>query len=334
MTEEQGQLIELISEDKKLEGSKQIPTKFQQNECSYEINKYKSLDNNNKSFIPSNLVHIDFINCRNIFLSAFISLNFYLLLILIIQHAETYAIIFIIIIFLIGHFVQSQVIPEFPSFLSKNKFDTKLKEILNSKIIIKPKDKNDEKNNLTDLVKYTIDVTGELSIPKNIELARFGELIVIYSIKDDVEFSKKIKEAQKNKGYSIDYALYTTEEGKNIKVDFSERIYCIKELGSTTPPINKLTILFSLLLLQWIQALYYILTWKMVLINPIKIVGTKIEHQFRQSIINVHGNEYKSMAYNTNEKKKKKKDNEIKEKKEEKNEYQPPAEDASINVID
>ena len=331
MTEEQDQLFELINEEKKLERNKQTPTKFKKNKCSYEKNKYKSLDNGNKSFIPSNVVHIDFINCSNIFLSAFISINFYFLLIVIILHPETYAIIFFIMIFIIGHFVQSQVIPEFPSFLSKDKFDTKLKEILNSKIIIKPKDKNDEKNNLTDLVKYTIDVTGELSIPKNIELARFGELIVIYSIKDDVEFSKKIKEVQKNKVCSYDYALYTTEEGKNIKVDFSERIYCIKEFGSTTPPINKLTILFSLLLLQWIQALYYILTWKMVVINPIKIVGTTIEHKFKQSVINVHGDEYKSMVYNTN---KDEKDNEIKEKKEEKNEYQPPAEDASINIID
>ena len=337
MTEEQGQLIELISEEIKTERKSKTPTKFQKNKPLSELNKYKSLKNKDdkKIFIPSDLVHIDFINCRNIFLSAFISLNFYFLLIVIILHPETMGIILFSIIFLVGHFVQSQVIPEYPNYLSKDKFDTKLKEILNSKVKIKIKGENNENNNSSNsLIKYTIDITGEVEIPKNVELAKFGELIVIY-LKGDTQLAKNVGLAQKTK--TLSYELYKTEDGNEIKVDLSDRIYCIKELGSTTPPINKLTILLSLLLLQWIQAIYYFLTWKMAIINPIKLVGeqTKDQFKYKQSVINVHGDEYKSMAFNpqkTEEEKNEKDTNE--EKKEEDKDYQQQGEESSINMIE
>ena len=61
-------------------------------------------------------------------------------------------------------------------------------------------------------------------------------------------------------------------------------------------PVNCLTIILSILFLQWIQALFYYLRWKVIYINPIKLVT---ENYRSDSIteIEIHGRKFKGEKY-------------------------------------
>ena len=246
------------------------PTKFEYQNETERLKDYSSLCENNK-FKEPKLVNVDFIKPLNIFLSALICLSFYLLIYIIILKPNTFSIILFVIIFFIGHFAQSQVIPEFPSFKSKEEFSTKIKEILNSKVILK-----DENNTKISSVKYTIDVTGQIGIPEDIKLIKFDEVIIL--------IEKNVCEKFKNK--KLKYEIYFEEK----RIAIPEEIYYLSK-PPISHPVNGLTIILSLFLLQWIQALYYILNWKMVVIYQNKLAISE-KKEFDRTKINVHGDEY------------------------------------------
>ena len=284
--------------DKKLT----IPIKFTYSIQIEKLVDYHTLDENTKFKEPELLnggLKVDFIKPLNIFLSALICLSFYSLLIIIILKPNTFSTILFVIIFFIGHFAQSQVIPEIPSFKSKEEFNSKIIEILNSKVIIK--DENNENNSL---VKYTKDATGKIKIPENIKLIKFDKIIILSekNICDEL-VEKNLKDK-----------ICFDNSKKNIKnIVNPEEIYWISK-SPISHPVNGLTIILSLLLLQWIQALYYILTWKMVIIYPIKIAVPEIKKEeykeLEQTKINIHGDEYTSNGILKNDLQQ----NEIKEK--------------------
>ena len=284
-------------EQKEKEEPLNPPIEFKANTMDDKLNiDYEPIDKN-KEFKQSEEVRVDFIKPLNIFLSAVICLSFYLILILIIKKPDTYLIILFAIIIFVGHFAQSQVIPEFPSFLSKEEFESKIEEILNSDVkIIKSKDKNNGNYYLTDLIKCTIDVTGQIEIPKKDKLIKFDEFKLYTKKETREEFEKLNAESE--------YEICLYKSGKCIHIP--EEIYWIGETPISRP-VNELTIILSLLLLQWIQALYYIIKWKMVIIYPIKLAISEIEQEFAQTNINVHGQKYLSnktaKAPNQNDKK-------------------------------
>ena len=289
MKEEQDELIQSLNLQQ--EDVIEDKTQFQKNTMLPQLKKDFYAIDKNKKFISSDLTRIDFINCRNIFISALISLSFYFLFIIVVVEPDTTSIVLLIIIFIIGHFAQSQVIPEFPTFLSREEFEEKLKEILGCYVTIVAKAKNKEYKYLAN---YTLDVTGKMSIPNNIKLAKFGECL-IYTDKAYKEFSKKIKEAIKVNSFTYKTRLCKLEDDTDIT--FSERIYCINELG-TTPPVNMITILLSIILLQWIQAVYYFFNWKMIVISPVKLVTSSMGTSPPPPCeIIVHGKKYKSKEY-------------------------------------
>ena len=249
-----------------------IPKEFKGNIKNEKLDEYKKLYENKETKL-SVLVSVDFIKPLNIFLSAVICLSFYLLLIAIIIKPNTFLIILFAIIIFVGNFTQSQVIPEFPSFKSTEEFKAKIKEILKVDVKIKSKDENNENKSL---VTHTIDVTGQIEIPEDIKLCKFDE-IIIYS-------EENICNEFKNKKLKPEICLDGIEEPFFIP----EEIYWISDDHPISHPVNGLTIILSLLLLQWIQALYYILIWKMVVIYPIKLAVCE-KKEFGKTNINVHG---------------------------------------------
>ena len=212
---------------------------------------------------------VDFIKLPNIIISLLISLSFYFLLIILLIKSETTSLILFIIVFLVGHFSQSQVIPEFSSFKTKDDLIKDLKDIINSSV--SKINENENKDNY-----YIYDAINELDIPEEIELIKFGELI-LYT---DNELKREFDNVK----------ICLKKEDKS-DIDYFDKIYCL-----TRPipnPVNYKTIILSLLLLQWIQALYYYLKWKgkMVVIYPMKlIVSSKIEEQGKpETKINIQG---------------------------------------------
>lgn len=229
--------------------------------------KYEPIQENKKN---KKCQLVDFIKLPNIIISSLISLSFYFLLIILLIKSETTSLILFIIIFLVGHFSQSQVIPEFNSFKTKDDFFLDLKDILDCLIL-----KENEKENKDNY--YIYDAINELDIPEEKELIKFGELILYTNNKLKREFD------------NVKVCLKKEED--NSDIDYFDKIYCL-----TRPipnPVNYKTIILSLLLLQWIQALYYYLKWKgkMVVIYPMKLIVTsKIEEQGKpETKINING---------------------------------------------
>ena len=130
---------------------------------------------------------VRFFKLPNIIISSLISLSFYCLLITLLIKSERTSLILFIIVFLVGHFAQSQVIPEFPSFKSEEAFYKKLQDILDSSVSIKSENKINH-------AYYIYDVINELYIPKKIKIIKFGELI-LYT---DKTLEKEINKVNKN----------------------------------------------------------------------------------------------------------------------------------------
>ena len=94
-----------------------------------------------------------------------------MLLIILLIKSETTSLILLIIVFIVGHFSQSQVIPEVSSFKTKDDLIEDLKDIINSSV--SKINENENKNNY-----YIYDSINELDIPEEIELIKFGELLL------------------------------------------------------------------------------------------------------------------------------------------------------------
>lgn len=61
-------------------------------------------------------------------------------------------------------------------------------------------------------------------------------------------------------------------------------------------PVNCINFILCLLFLQWIQATFYYLTWKMVIINPVKLVTEEYICD-SPTRINIHGKIYKAKKF-------------------------------------
>ena len=207
---------------------------------------------------------VRFFKLPNIIISLLLSLSFYFLLITLLIKLEREYLILFIIVFLVGHFTQYQIIP---NFKSEKEFYQKLQDILDSKVSIK----SDNKINY-----YTYNVINELYIPKKIKTVKFGELILYID-----EALKEKKDEIKN-----NFSLKKSED--DIDINYLDEIYFLTDLNSS---VKCITIILSLLLLQWIQALYYYLNWKMAIIYPMKLTVSK---EFKDEdkpkyVINIHG---------------------------------------------
>ena len=177
------------------------------------------------------------------------SFSFYATFFTYIASHETKLLIYSIIIYVVCTLIQVTIIPKPITIKSRVEFDDHLNKALNAAVSIKLINKK-KKKQATYPAKYTVDISGTLNIPSKYNFARI-KAVQLYTkddlkklIKDfgNVYESSKIenKMIYNNEDFDIDentpYALNSNE--KSYSINFITTISCV-------------------LLLQWVNAIYY-----------------------------------------------------------------------------
>ena len=289
--------------------------KFVKNKRPYCLKreKYSNLFSKDNKFISSEIEKYYF-NYRpsEIIISFIFSVTFYLLLIDLLFFQKTITIVLFPIIYILGQVIQGGILPE-PIYYSRQDFFNKMEKILNRKVIITLtssmfKDKFHFKG------QYTNDVTGNINIPKSVNIIKIGNLQ--YFVEENhyqtiKHFYLDIKTTPEINEYSGNY-IY------NLNSDFK------------TPPYNIINIILSVFLLQWLNALilYFVSVGDIVTIYPAKLITVNPQDNYSSPTnIVIHGNSLnirknvcssiKGNEYDDLINKLKKKENEKKEKEEE-----------------
>ena len=177
-------------------------------------------------------------------------ISFYVLLIAYFLYKEIQLLIFSIIIYIIGTIAQMTIIPELFKFKTREQFEKDISKLLNSWICFKMySGKGKKKITATFQAKYTIDVTGELIIPKGYNYARIKHIQIFAScfkifIDNFIEtynsYSRELK------------LMYNDEE-----IYLPNGIYQLNSDNNNVYSINILTTILSILLCPWILSIYY-----------------------------------------------------------------------------
>lgn len=230
-----------------------------------------------KNFISSKISDLQEVSILDIIICFFFSLSFYILLAAAILTGDKTAIIYLIIVYLLGTIIQIYIVPIPCLYFSKMEFDENMKRLFNSTVHISLKSKKDA---IEYPIKYISDITGEINIPKNIEYVKIGR-IQYYFEEDFLTFTKQYKSIIGN--YTVSKKLsYKNEPIKNIY------LYYALNSVSNAYSINMINRILCLMLLQWISALYNKLKpKKCVIIYPAKLITTNLKNS--NTNINVHG---------------------------------------------
>ena len=272
---------------------------FKPNKCPIDlkINNYRKLDFqigdvSKEDFDKSKIACLIENSLIGIFISFIFFFSFYVLLITYILSSDNKILLFLIAIYILGNFVQIIVIPEPINFKSKSEFENEINKILNSYLEIKLINKK-KKKQATFPKKYTIDITGEINIPKEFNYVKIK----------GVQFYSKRKELKK---YSNDFqAVYGS-----VKLDYKWRYnnedivlpstaFAIND-NCDSYSINCYTTLFCLFLIQWINALYYKYSRckKCIELIPAKLITDNLINS--PTKFNVYGNKYEITSYINN----------------------------------
>ena len=297
---------------------------FIKNKCPIELGSNKKLDyqfgsiKDHKKFDSSKVIKIFDIKTWIIVIMIIISMLFYVQLLSYILYRDIKLLIFFIIVYIIGTLFQLNVVQEPLKYKSKSNFEDVISKILNSYVRFKVCNKSEGKK-ATYQAKYTIDITGTLNIPSQYHYARIKAVQLfsksdLYTLIDRFEYL--------HKGSKVKYKMVYNKE----KVDFnSSDIYAINS-NNDSYSINIFTTILSILLLQWINALYYNYSQskRCVDIYLAKLITDKLSNS--PSKITIHGKKFNLIPYvvipsksNTKfeeeytEKKRQEKENEIKE---------------------
>ena len=228
---------------------------FIKNVCPIDLGSNKKLDyqfgsiKDNKKFDSSKVIKIFDIKTWIIVIMIIISMLFYAQLLSYILYRDIKLLIFFIIVYIIGTLFQLNVVQEPLKYKSKSKFENVISKILNSYVRFKVCNKSEGKK-ATYQAKYTIDITGTLNIPSQYHYVRI-KAVQLFSKSDLYTLIDKFEYL--HKGSKVKYKMVYNNE----KVNFnSSDIYAINS-DNDSYSINIFTTIFSILLLQWINALYY-----------------------------------------------------------------------------
>ena len=142
-----------------------------------------------KNFISSKISDLQEVSILDIIICFFFSLSFYILLAAAILTGDKTAIIYLIIVYLLGTIIQIYIVPIPCLYYSKMEFDENMKRLFNSTVHISLKSKKDA---IEYPIKYISDITGEINIPKDIEYVKIGR-IQYYFEEDFLTFTKQYK---------------------------------------------------------------------------------------------------------------------------------------------
>jgi len=269
--------------------------KFKENKCPIDLktneyfkSKFQFGKVSKKKFDPSIVEPVNNISVLAILLSFIYSFSFYILLLTFLLTYNTKILIFLIIVYILGTLFQFIVIPNPNYFKTKSDFETDINKILNSYVIIRLTNGKKTKK-ATYQAKYTIDITGSINIPKDINYVKIKG-IQLYSKKD---LNNLIKDFQMvNKSCKIDYKLMYNDE----EINLLEMTYAINQKNCTYS-INCFHTLYSILLIQWIYALFDILvkSKKCIRLFPAKLITNNFISSPSKFI--VQGQKYEINSY-------------------------------------
>ena len=240
------------------------------------MNKYKKL-NDEKQFFSSKTekFSIKYGYCH-IVLNFFFSFTFYFLLLTSILTIKVMTIILTIIIYILGEIIQISIIPNLFKYKSKLDFESEMNRILNGYSMITFHKEKRNQNSFQYPCRYTIDVTGEINIPKKINFVKIGEIQFFVEKKDFDNFDEKYITLYKKNIFIKDYYIKTFYN-TNLFYDNKELILyhsSFYNLNSNSEgySINFVIKFLSIFLLQWIYDIQE---------TPTKIVvhGNELNHE-------------------------------------------------------
>ena len=248
--------------------------------------------------------------------------SFYSLLITYILSHETKLLIFLILVYIFGIFVQLLIIPPPMRLKTRNNFDEDINKILNSSILFKLINKKKEKSAYFP-DKYTVDITGQINIPSNYKYAKIIALD-IYAKNDLKEFIKKFSDLYGSA--KVDYKLVYEEKD----ISFNDRRPYALYTNDEEYSINFLHTICNIFLLQWLYAIFqkYLQYKKCINIYISKVItdaysetNSKFtvhnkKYEIKQNVIAALPNNDEFNRDWEEEERKKKEQKEIKEKKE------------------
>ena len=267
------------------------PYSFKENNCPIKLGQnyfgyYK------KRFIPSKISKQDYSYLIGFtIVPIFLSILFYLLLIVGILSKDILTIVFACIIYIFATFLQLFTFPRLTIFQSKQVFESYLNKLLNSsiKIYLKADEKKIELP-----VEFTTDITGESDIPDNINIIRMTD--VQYFI--DAQIKELIDKFKKAHKYLYDISFVHIYQGKKINTRrFNYWINSSKKSNN----INFMSTILSILLLHWIKTFFLICSSKFqyVLISPAKLLSRNLAIN-SPTKLNIQGRLYKPEATHIN----------------------------------
>ena len=241
----------------KLNDLSNISTNFKKNKCPIDLKKnkeYIKLDCNIGSMKQG------FEECIKkplneyplMLVGLFYSVVFYMLLILYFadKEGDKSLLIYLILIYFFGIFIQSTIVPIPTTYKTKEDLDKKMNELLNSGVKIFFKNTN-KKLKTVYPANYTTDITGVVNIPKKINYLRLKGLI-IYGDKNYSEFKKDFKDINKTGLINIKRTFSLFSNNNEIKFPKNE-IYDLNSSGSYS--INNSMRIGCIFMLQWLVAL-------------------------------------------------------------------------------
>ena len=232
---------------------------------SYYIKKEKKSKKEKISIEEASIKDLNDIDIYSLIASIIFSFIFYFVVITKFLTDSTLLTIFAILIYIGGtFFLQILIIPTSTDFLENSEqiFEDDLKKLLNCHVEYFFKISKVYK--ITYPGKYVTDATGVITIPKDINFVKINK-IQFFAEEDFEEFSDIIYTAKKECHYY--YKLIYNEK----EIDFKEKIYNINNY----PLVNITTTILFLLMLGWIQAIYYRYhpnCLKMLIITPYKLI--------------------------------------------------------------
>ena len=263
---------------------------FKENKCPIDLKsnnyiklKYKFGNTTKSKFESSKVNSLSGISFFAIFLSFIYSFSFYVLLITYILTLDKKILIFLIIVYILGSLLQIIVIPNPINYLTKAEFEEDMKKILSSYVLFQLTNGKKTKT-ATYQAKYTVDITGQIIIPRYINYVRI-QGIQLYSKKD---LNQLVKDFQMvNKSVKVNYKLmYNNEE-----IKLPNRPYAVGD-KSNLYSINCFTTICCILLIQWLNALIgkFAKSKKCIDLIPAKLITSNFTSSPTKFIF--HGSKY------------------------------------------
>ena len=177
------------------------------------------------------------------------SFSFYATLFTYIASHETKLLIFCIIIYVVGTLIQVTVIPKPITIKSRAEFENDINKALNTAVSIKLINKKQKKQAMYQ-AKYTVDISGTLNIPSKYNFARI--MAVQLYTKDDLkkfvkDFGNVYGSSKLDNKMIYNNEVFDIEENTPYALNNNEKSYSI----------NFITTICCVLLLQWVNAIYY-----------------------------------------------------------------------------